>query len=273
MNLICSLFCLRLLKSKMTKDVRNTSAKSTLQITFSFFTFRPEYNYLEDKILGKGDLSVTNNFPVIPSDLLGLKQNSSIFSIKRKKRDSNSCIYYFCRGKLFCICRISPKDLTIFSAWGDLRVIKIKIKIKKPKQNQTKSCLNKSLCDTRKKVTLLLKYGSQQDMLHMFNWIFLWMAHFHAFLIKGNIVFSFIRGSSETCIKEIIGYDLFITSCQCFPPVRWYLMRGLSKGRRVGISANGLGEYPPRGHVLVPSRELNSKTSWSAGTPFEHYLC
>lgn len=74
-----------------------------------------------------------NNFPIIPSDLIGLKQSSSILSIKRKKRDFfffcfeekkhdlaasiqiNSCIYYFCTGELFCICRISCKDLTRFS--------------------------------------------------------------------------------------------------------------------------------------------------------------
>lgn len=72
-------------------------------------------------------------------------------------------------------------------------------------------------------------------MLHMFNWIFLWMAHFHAFLIKGNVVFSFIRRQEQRCIKEIIGYDLFTTSCQCFRPARWYLMRGVSKGSRAGV--------------------------------------
>lgn len=90
---------------------------------------------------------------------------------------------------------------------------------------KTKSCLNKSHCHKNKKIPLLLRCGSQQDMLHMFNWIFLWMAHFDAFGIKGNMVFSFRRRQEQGWIKEIKGHDLFTTSCQDFQPVRWYLER------------------------------------------------
>lgn len=71
--------------------------------------------------------------------------------------------------------------------------------------------------------------------IHMFNWIFLWMAHFHAFLIEGNVVFSFMSRQEQGCIKEIKRYDLFTTSCQCFRPERWYLVRGISEGRRAGV--------------------------------------
>lgn len=35
----------------------------------------------------EGVLSLVNNFSIIPSDLIGLKQNSPIVSSKRKKRD------------------------------------------------------------------------------------------------------------------------------------------------------------------------------------------
>lgn len=98
-----------------------------------------------------------------------------------------------------------------------------------------------------------------------------WHTFMH-FLLKETQCFHLLGGRSETCIKEITGYDLFITGCQCFRPVRWYLMRGLSKGRRFRISADALGEYSLQGHVLLLHSELDSKTSWRVGMPFEHFL-